>query len=141
MTPERWFSLTVEAPSDQVISDLAEGLIRLGGHAVVEEGLRLTTVLPAPSDPEATLERARALLQTAAGGMPLAIRWEWVPHQDWAELWKRGLAPRRISPRLVVTPSWEAPDRRPGDILVRLDPGVAFGTAEHATTRGLEELG
>jgi ribosomal protein L11 methyltransferase len=43
---------------------------------------------------------------------------------------------RRITPRLLVAPSWEAAESNDEELLLVIDPGLAFGTAEHATTRG-----
>ena len=63
-----------------------------------------------------------------------------VPDADWAEAWKRGLGPRRITSRLLVTPTWHPVDAGPEDLVVVLDPGMAFGTAEHGTTRGCLRL-
>ena len=68
-----------------------------------------------------------------------------VVETDWAEAWKQFFKPRRIGQRLVVCPTWEAYDPAPGDLVVTLDPGQAFGTGDHPTTRGclehLERLG
>ena len=64
----------------------------------------------------------------------------WQAHEDWAETWKRGLAPRRITDRLVVRPSWTDFEAGPEDLVIVLDPGMAFGTAEHGTTRGCLRL-
>lgn len=64
-----------------------------------------------------------------------------VAEQDWAEAWKQFFKPRRVGQRLVVVPSWETFDAQPSDIILDLDPGQAFGTGDHPTTRGsLEQL-
>jgi ribosomal protein L11 methyltransferase len=54
--------------------------------------------------------------------------------------WKEFFRPVRIGRRLVVTPSWEAIAGREGDIVVTLDPGMAFGTGQHPTTKMCLEL-
>ena len=57
-----------------------------------------------------------------------------VAEQDWAEIWKREYQPLAIGRRLMVIPSWSAPE--PGErLVVRLEPGMAFGTGAHPTTR------
>ena len=57
-----------------------------------------------------------------------------VPDQDWVRLTRSQFKPIRINPALWIIPSWEtAPD--PDAINLRLDPGVAFGTGSHPTTR------
>jgi ribosomal protein L11 methyltransferase len=54
---------------------------------------------------------------------------------DWAEEWKRFYDIRHISERLVIRPSWLEYDAREGEIVLDLDPGAAFGTGQHETTR------
>ncbi len=63
-----------------------------------------------------------------------------VADEDWAENWKRYYKPFRIGSRLVVKPSWEAFDPAPDDLVVELDPGMAFGTGTHETTNMCMEL-
>jgi ribosomal protein L11 methyltransferase len=63
-----------------------------------------------------------------------------VADEDWAENWKRYYKPFRIGSHLVVKPSWEAFDSAPGDLVVELDPGMAFGTGTHETTGMCMEL-
>lgn len=63
-----------------------------------------------------------------------------VPEEDWAESWKQFFRPRRVGRRLVVRPSWEPFDSQPEDIVIVLDPGQAFGTGDHPTTRGCLEI-
>lgn len=55
--------------------------------------------------------------------------------EDWAEGWKQHFQAVRIGPRLVVKPTWEDFAPAPGDVIVNLDPGMAFGTGTHGTTR------
>lgn len=62
------------------------------------------------------------------------------PDTDWAEIWKEHFKPRRVGAHLVVKPSWETFEADPGDLVIELDPGQAFGTGEHPTTRGCLEL-
>lgn len=60
--------------------------------------------------------------------------------KDWAEAWKEGYGIRRVGRRWVIVPSWENYAPRPDEIVIRLDPGMAFGTGQHATTRLCLEL-
>jgi ribosomal protein L11 methyltransferase len=54
---------------------------------------------------------------------------------DWAEAWKQHYAIQRVGRRLVVVPSWLDPTPAPDDLVIRLDPGLAFGTGLHPSTR------
>ena len=58
-----------------------------------------------------------------------------VKKEDWAESWKIHFKPMVISPRLAIAPSWS--DFKPGEgqVLITLDPGMSFGTGQHATTK------
>lgn len=55
--------------------------------------------------------------------------------QDWADSWKQYYKPIKIGKRLVVVPMWEKYDAQNGEIIVKMDPGMAFGTGTHETTR------
>ena len=119
---------------------LVEPLLGLGARGVQEVEGRLITYLHPPADPEAFVRRAQDALREATGLDHLALTWHWQDHREWSVLWRQGLGPRRITDRLVVTPSWceaEVPD---GAVVVTIDPGMAFGTAEHETTRGALRL-
>jgi ribosomal protein L11 methyltransferase len=58
-----------------------------------------------------------------------------VADQDWMQKWKEGFEPITIGSRLVVAPSWKLPRKTEGRALVQIDPGMAFGTGTHETTR------
>jgi ribosomal protein L11 methyltransferase len=53
----------------------------------------------------------------------------------WAEKWKEHFKPRRIGRRITVKPSWETYSPAPGEIVLTIDPGQAFGTGTHETTQ------
>ncbi|MDD2955034.1 MAG: 50S ribosomal protein L11 methyltransferase [Oscillospiraceae bacterium] len=55
--------------------------------------------------------------------------------EDWENNWKQYYKPIRVGERLVVVPSWEEYAPLPGDVILTLDPGMAFGTGTHDTTR------
>jgi ribosomal protein L11 methyltransferase len=55
--------------------------------------------------------------------------------EDWAESWKGYFHPEKVGQRLVVKPSWYDYQAQPGEIVLEIDPGMAFGTGTHPTTR------
>jgi ribosomal protein L11 methyltransferase len=73
------------------------------------------------------------------GGVEVQVRGEEVP-DDWADRWKRFHVPVLVGGKLWVRPPWEEPAVRPGVIEVVIDPGRAFGTGTHPTTRLCLEL-
>jgi ribosomal protein L11 methyltransferase len=60
--------------------------------------------------------------------------------EDWSTSWKVNFKPLRVGRRLMIVPTWEEAPLNPGDIMLRLDPGMAFGTGGHETTRLCLEL-
>ena len=63
-----------------------------------------------------------------------------VSEEDWANSWKAYYKPLHIGKKMVIVPAWEKYEEQPGEIIVRMDPGMAFGTGTHETTRLVIEL-
>ena len=63
-----------------------------------------------------------------------------VNEEDWSNAWKKYYHPVRVGKHLVVCPSWEDYARQPDDVVLILNPGMAFGTGTHDTTRLCMEL-
>ena len=63
-----------------------------------------------------------------------------VNEEDWANSWKAYYKPLHIGKKMVIVPAWERYEEQPGEIIVRMDPGMAFGTGSHETTRLVIEL-
>lgn len=141
-TPRTWLVVEVRLPAAEPDDGrLAEALLALGGRAVQEEeGGWLVTHLEAPDDGTPDAPALVRELERSSGLTGLQVRLRRQPHEDWSELWKRGLEPRRVGRRFVVTPSWCQPEAGPDDQVLVLDPGMAFGNAEHGTTRGCLRL-
>ncbi len=55
--------------------------------------------------------------------------------EDWANTWKQYYKPVRIGRRLIVVPTWEEYEPKPDDLVLKMDPGMAFGSGTHETTR------
>ena len=87
-------------------------------------------------DPAEAPRAAEAL--AAAGrivGLELAPETGTIPDEDWKLSYRKHFKTEVISPRLVVRPPWEAVTPAPGQKVLTLDPGIAFGTGQHPTTR------
>jgi ribosomal protein L11 methyltransferase len=139
MRTDRWLVLDVTSPSAEHAALLSEGLIALGGSAVEEDRETLRTWFAPPADPDTFLDRVRNTL-AAIAGQPVAVRWSWRDDEDWSVRWRSGLGPRRVGKRIIVTPSWITPECGSEDIVLTIDPQMAFGTGEHASTRGALRL-
>jgi ribosomal protein L11 methyltransferase len=108
---------------------------------------RLTARAYIPDDARAP--QVKSQLETALGHMSLtrplpAPVYRAVHEDDWAEAWKAHYHPVRVGRRLLIRPQWTQADERTGDIVIALDPGMAFGTGTHPTTQlclqALEDL-
>ncbi|HKP77147.1 MAG TPA: 50S ribosomal protein L11 methyltransferase [Longimicrobiaceae bacterium] len=139
--PARWLVLSVRHAGAELAGEVADALLALGGAAVEErDGASSTWILP-PDDPEAFAAEARARLREwLPPGSAFEVEWRWQANEDWAADWKRGLGPRQVTDRLVVKPTWTEWDAAPGHVVLDVDPQMAFGTGEHATTRGCLRL-
>ena len=133
MSAGEWMIVTVSGhqPDDVV----ASALLELGGSSVQEtpDGgwatwLRLAEG-PAPAE-----RRVREELGMRFGES-IRIACSIAPDEDWLRAWRQGLGPRRVGDRVVVAPSWTAAEVESPELLVELDPEMAFGTGEHGSTR------
>jgi len=91
---------------------------------------RLTALFAAADDPDAALAVAAAALECRAPPHEIHP----VAEQDWVRATQAQFAPIRVAPGLWVVPSWCEPPE-PGAVILTLDPGLAFGTGSHPTTR------
>jgi ribosomal protein L11 methyltransferase len=72
---------------------------------------------------------------TAAGFAAPTVNWRLIHEQDWATSWQQYWHPQPIGERLLIYPAWLPLPEINERLLLRLDPGVAFGTGNHATTQ------
>ncbi len=96
----------------------------------------LRTYLPLDErveDARARIEQALWHLGRMRSVGPLRV--QQLEEQDWADAWKQYYTVQRIGERAVVVPSWLEYEAQPGDLVLRLDPGMAFGTGLHPTTQ------
>src|ERR671938_688721 len=150
----KWLEISVdtEAAAVETVSALlreyGDGGVAIEQHVVPdgEDGsyhydsarpLTVTTYVPATADGQ---QRCRAL--AAALGHLTVFNLAWigpprtreVAEEDWASAWKEFYHPMRFGRRLVVKPSWRAFQAGSDDLVIELDPGMAFGTGLHQTT-------
>ena len=98
---------------------------------------------PDASFPErmaALKQRLAALKDAQPACGSLAVETKDVRDEDWSEVWKQFYKPFRAGKKLVVKPTWERYDAQPGDEVIEIDPGMAFGSGTHETTGMCLEL-
>ncbi len=100
---------------------------------VEETSATMQIFVPDPAD----APHAAAALAAAGRivGLELAPATGTIPDEDWKLSYRKHFKTEVISPRLVVRPPWEAFTPAPGQKVLTLDPGIAFGTGQHPTTR------
>lgn len=138
----RYPTVHVDVSSSDV--ETVGALLFEAGATGLEE--RDATTLDRPKDCDVTLvahfaTEEEALVIAAA----LSDRWRarvvFIEGDEWRDKWREFFKPTRIGERVVIRPSWEPFEPREGDVVVTLDPGQAFGTGTHESTRlVLEEL-
>ncbi len=76
------------------------------------------------------------------GAVGITGKFELIGHneEDWANSWKAYYKPLHIGKKMVIVPKWERYEPKDGEIIVTMDPGMAFGTGTHETTRLVIEL-
>ncbi|MEI6739866.1 MAG: 50S ribosomal protein L11 methyltransferase [Gemmatimonadaceae bacterium] len=128
-----WTSVRV-SPSltDGAREACLDALFAMGAEGVHEDGIAVVTHFPPGTDLEAI---HRALTEADEGAR---IETSPVPSIDWSEAWKAQIPLHELGP-LTVCPPWLAEGRDPAATIV-IDPGMAFGTGDHQTTRGVVRL-
>ncbi len=155
--PTEWIELSIEAPPEYV-EPLSEIFYRYGegGVAVEQPGGfnpdegeappvpdRVTIKTYLPKDP--TTDRRRAQIDVGvrlvAYFAPVSeLRERLVSEEDWRDKWKEFFHVLRVGRRIVICPSWRKHEPAADDVIVHLDPGMAFGTGHHPTTRMCLEI-
>jgi ribosomal protein L11 methyltransferase len=156
---ETWVEISCTVPAE--LADIvAEYLTGLSGNGVCVENLSVDafslsdiqepssatvrSYFPSSDDSAVRLAEIKNFLDDLSKREPEFIpappELSKVSTEDWSTSWKENFKPLRVGRRLLIVPSWEnvAPD--PDDVVLRLDPGMAFGTGGHETTRLCLEL-
>jgi len=80
------------------------------------------------------LKQELQYLQIRMGNVPIELNVTEVQEEDWANSWKAYFKPEKVGRKTVIKPSWEDYTPQKDDLVIELDPGMAFGTGNHATT-------
>jgi ribosomal protein L11 methyltransferase len=126
-----WLAVSVRTASEDRAA-VVGALLAEGARAVEEVAEGLRTYLPAGTDPDPLIRAVAALSPSAS------VEASEVMITDWDTRWRERLTVQRAG-RLVVAPPWLADGLDPGSTIV-IEPGMAFGTGDHPTTRGVLRL-
>ncbi len=147
-SPKTWVQLTINAPASH--ADLIAAFLA----SVPVDGVEQTAPPPEADAParedincylspgpdfetrsaeiKEFIQRFNNLLSEAE---QISCHYSEVIEEDWNAGWKEHFKPFRLSERLVIKPTWVDFTARPADLVIEMDPGMAFGTGLHATTR------
>lgn len=135
-------SVATTAEAEEAVVDLLGEMFQMPASTHFDALKRTTTVSVFLTKPPVALatrrkalwEKLRKLADCGleAGAARVSVRE--LPPQDWAESWKRHFKPIEVGGALLIKPGWSRRKPRPGQALVVLDPGLSFGTGQHATT-------
>ena len=149
-----WAEVSCKVPA-AMVDRLSEFLVDLSESGVTIENLSLdtfsletleetpdktvTAYFPADQSLDGNVAQVAAFLADIGPSFPGFIYHEpgisFIREEDWANNWKEHFKPARIGRNMVIKPSWEAFAAEAGDVIIELDPGMAFGTGTHPTTR------
>jgi len=156
---DSWLEIACDVPEEY--SDVvAEFLTQLSGKGVCVDNLSvdafstseipdsvrvvIKAYLPAESDFAPQMHKLETFLTELSERHPEAFfappTLTAVNAEDWSSSWKVHFKPLRVGKHLLIVPTWEEAVQLPGDLVIRIDPGMAFGTGGHETTRLCLEL-
>lgn len=138
-----WLQLSLKAPSP-ALDAISNFLIERGSPGVVLKKNEVRAFF-ARSPRTETLKRdiLRFLrdirrIYPGFGGQPL--RWTPLKDKNWHDSWRRFFSPQKVGRSLWITPPWMDPPKTRRHQVITIEPGMAFGTGTHATTRGCLEF-
>ena len=138
-----WYKLSIRINNlaHDAISDFLDGH---GVPGVVVKRNALEAYIDAAMLTPSLRSELKRLLGTIAKVWPrikpAAVTWQQVKPDDWHEWWRRFIKPSRIGKHFWVTPPWLTPPNFRHRQVLTIEPGLAFGTGSHATTRSCGEF-
>ena len=152
-----WVELSIDTPSEfvepltQVFTEHGEGGVAIelpaghnpdeGEEAPIPERVTVTTYIPHDNRLEGRYARIDTAVRLVAYvGDVSDLRVRVVEEEEWQDAWKDHFHVLRVGTRTVIVPTWRTYEPRENDVIISLDPGMAFGTGHHPTTRMCLEL-
>ncbi len=130
---KKWFEITAIGPA-KAAESITGLLIEAGSPAVLEEGQEDKKIIKAYIPADLSLNKNRILLKKSLKKFGWTYKGSFFENMDWLSKWKEHIKPIRVSNSLIIKPTWKKVERKPGRIIIEIDPGMAFGTGSHAST-------
>ena len=103
------------------------------------EGTLKVFLTEEPQNLEQLIKSERELLKSRGLSEEELGSWEYVisnkPNEDWSKKWKEKWDITRVTDKIVIVPDWLSYEDKEGEVVIRLEPGCAFGTGTHQTTQ------
>jgi ribosomal protein L11 methyltransferase len=151
---KRWVEVAVEIHTS-LVEAVSSFLIEQGSPGIIQEELtgpahrkkeRLIAYFPNNRGFGAKRKKIRAFLISIGQLHPSTFTFHRrvIKEEKWAEAWKSNFKPLHVTARLVIKPPWEDYPQKKGEVVIEIDPGMAFGTGTHPSTQmclqALEEI-
>ncbi len=141
--PTSWLQLSVRA-DPAAFDAVSNFLIERGSPGVVIKKREVQAYFPRAWEAETIGRDVRRFLRGLSdlyshGGEP-RLQWQLVKDEDWNFSWRRFIKPQKVGRFFWVSPPWLAPPKFRRRQVITIEPGMAFGTGAHATTRGCLEF-
>jgi ribosomal protein L11 methyltransferase len=141
--PSAWLQISVRA-DPSALDAIANFLIELGSPGVVLKKREVQGYFAGDGSALRLRGEVRRFLRSITAIYPnvdeKGLRWRLVKDRNWNSAWRKFFTPQKIGRSFLVCPPWLAPPPLKGRHLITIEPGLAFGTGTHATTRGCMEF-
>lgn len=141
-SPREWLKITVTVPErkTEIIAGFLTGFTGIGieycspVEGEKEDKTSLIGYLEVNQDINEKRGKVEAFLDSLSDSEFISTNYQYIVEEDWGEQWKKNFKAFRASEHIVVKPSWENYTPSPGETIIEIDPGMAFGTGHHAST-------
>jgi ribosomal protein L11 methyltransferase len=133
VAPVSWYEVRVRLEGADVdeLAGMIAGEIATAGVEVRADSVAFWV---GEAETDAALANCRALVARLGGSADVSVT-PAAPEREWREAYKRYFRAARLTRQVIVAPSWDPAAPSGDDVVIELDPGMAFGTGSHATTQ------
>lgn len=141
--PASWLQLSLKAPPS-ALDTISTFLIERGSPGVVLNRNEVRAFFARPTRTSVLKRDIQRFLREIKGIYPgigdHPLRWTILKDKNWNDSWRRFFSPQKVGRGLWITPPWVVPPLVPGRTVITIEPGMAFGTGTHPTTRSCLEF-